>query len=98
MVPNVKSVKLPSGVELPYIEQGDPSSVPVLFLHGYTDSWRSFEGVLPHLPRSIRAVAVTQRGHGDADRPFTGYDPRDFAADLSVRVWPFRAGLGVEAR
>ena len=84
MTTDIKSVELPGGIKLPYVEQGDPSGVPVLFLHGYTDSWRSFEHVLPHLPRSMRAIAVTQRGHGDADRPPAGYHPRDFAADLSA--------------
>lgn len=82
MAPTVKSVDLPHRVKLPYAEQGDPSGVPVLLLHGYTDSWRSFEPVLPHLPDSIRAFAITQRGHGDVDRPATGYRTRDFAGDV----------------
>jgi non-heme chloroperoxidase len=84
MKPTVRSVKLPSGVRLQYVEQGNPSGVPVLFLHGYTDSWRSFERILPHLPESIHAFAVTQRGHGDADRPTAGYRTRDFAADVAA--------------
>ena len=62
----VHSVELPTGVTLQYVEQGDPAGIPVLLLHGATDSWRSFEPVLPHLPSSIRAFALTQRGHGDA--------------------------------
>jgi pimeloyl-ACP methyl ester carboxylesterase len=66
MVSIMKSVELPNGVRLPYVEQGDPSGVPVLLLHGITDSWYSFEPVLPHLPESIHAFALTQRGHGDA--------------------------------
>ena len=66
---DVKSVKLSNGVTLPYVEQGDPSGVPVVLLHGITDSWRSFAPVLPSLPASIHAFALTQRGHGDADRP-----------------------------
>lgn len=82
MTPVVNSVELPNRVKLPYVEQGDPSGVPVLLLHGYTDSWRSFECVLPHLPRSIHAFALSQRGHGDAVRPAVGYHPQDFAADL----------------
>ena len=49
-----------------------------------TDSWRSFEPVLPYLPGSIRAFALTQRGHGDAGRPAAGYHPRDFAADVAA--------------
>jgi pimeloyl-ACP methyl ester carboxylesterase len=80
----IKSVELPNRVRLDYVEQGDPSGVPMLLLHGYADSWRSFELVLPHLPESIRAFAITQRGHGDAGRPAAGYHPRDLAADLAV--------------
>src|SRR5690606_18356586 len=67
-----------------YVEQGNDSGVPVLLLHGATDSWRSFEPVLPHLPASIHAFALTQRGHGDASRPPTGYRYTDFAADLAA--------------
>jgi pimeloyl-ACP methyl ester carboxylesterase len=88
-----KTIVLPNGVTLPYVEQGDPSGVPMLLLHGFTDSWHSFEPVLPHLPASIHAFALTQRGHGDADRPSHGYRTRDFAADM-VR---FMDAVGLEA-
>jgi pimeloyl-ACP methyl ester carboxylesterase len=71
-------------VTLPYVEQGDPAGIPVLLLHGVTDSLRSFEGVLPYLPPNIHAFALTQRGHGDADRPQIGYLMRDFAADVAA--------------
>jgi pimeloyl-ACP methyl ester carboxylesterase len=64
-----RTVTLPTGVTLPYVERGRADGTPVIFLHGVTDSWRSFEHVLPLLPESIRAIAVTQRGHGDASRP-----------------------------
>ena len=58
--------------------------MPVVLLHGVTDSWRSFEPVLPHLPASLRAFALSQRGHGDSERPATNYHPRDFAADVAA--------------
>jgi non-heme chloroperoxidase len=80
----IKSVELPTGVVLPYVEQGDATGVPVVFLHGITDSWRSFAPVLPFLPPAIHAFALTQRGHGDAGRPVSGYHPRDFAADVAA--------------
>jgi pimeloyl-ACP methyl ester carboxylesterase len=80
----VQSMELATGVRLPYVEHGDPAGLPVVFLHGVTDSWRSFELVLPQLPPAIRAVALTQRGHGDAGRPATGYRPHDFAADVAA--------------
>jgi pimeloyl-ACP methyl ester carboxylesterase len=80
----IKSVVLPSGVRLPYVDHGDRAGVPVLFLHGTSDSWRSFENVLPELPEWLRAIALTQRGHGDADRPATGYRTEDFADDVAA--------------
>ncbi len=83
---NIKSVELPTGVKLEYVEQGDFSGVPVLLLHGLSDSWRSFESVLPHLPGSIRAFALTQRGHGDSSRPEEGYRFHDFAADAAAFI------------
>jgi non-heme chloroperoxidase len=91
--PVIKSVELPNRVKLPYVEQGDPSGVPVLLLHAIADSWRSFEPILSHLPESIRAFALTQRGHGDASRPAGGYHSRDFAADLAA----FMDALHLEA-
>lgn len=89
----VKSLELSNQVILPYAEQGDPSGVPVVLLHGFADSWRSFELVLPHLPDSIHAFALTLRGHGDASRPAAGYGIRDFATDLAA----FQDGMHLPA-
>jgi non-heme chloroperoxidase len=94
MTPVIHSVTLPNQVTLPYVEQGDPAGVPVL-LHGITDSWRSFEGVLPHLPTSLHTFALSQRGHGDAARPVTGYYPQDFAADLAAFIDALNLGPAV---
>jgi pimeloyl-ACP methyl ester carboxylesterase len=88
-----KSAELPSRGKLAYAEQGEPSGVPVLLLHGVTDSWRSFAPMLAHLPRSMHAFALSQRGHGDSDRPTAGYAPHDFAADLAA----FMDAVGLEA-
>lgn len=93
MAAEIKSIELSTGVTLQYLEQGDSSGVPVLFLHGLSDSWHSFERVLPHLPEFIRAFALTQRGHGDSSRPAGGYASRDFAADVAA----FMDALHLEA-
>ena len=86
------SVELPTGVTLNYLEQGSRSGVPVLLLHGITDSMRSYEPVLAHLPSSMHAFALSQRGHGDSSRPAAGYRPGDFAADLAA----FMDAFGLE--
>jgi non-heme chloroperoxidase len=95
MEPVIKFVELPERVKIPYVEQGDPAGTPVLLLHGVTDSWHSFERVLPHLPESIHAFALTQRGHGDASRPAAGYLSRDFAADLAAFMDALQMGAAV---
>jgi len=78
----VSSLTLPSGVTLPYAEQGDRSRTTLLLVHALADSWRIFEPVLCSLPESIRALAPTLRGHGDASKPAAGYRSTDFSADL----------------
>jgi pimeloyl-ACP methyl ester carboxylesterase len=77
-------VDLPTGVRLNYVERGDPRGTPVVLLHGYTDSRRSYDRVLPLLPSSMRVFAVTHRGHGDSSKPDAGYTPTEFSADLAA--------------
>jgi pimeloyl-ACP methyl ester carboxylesterase len=75
------TVTLESGLNLSYAEQGTGSGPAAVMLPGPTDSWRSYESVLDSLPHWIRAIAVSQRGHGDSDKPSTGYGVQDFAGD-----------------
>ncbi|KIC96181.1 hypothetical protein OI18_02530 [Flavihumibacter solisilvae] len=77
-------MELPNRVKLEFVETGKSNGVPVIFLHGITDSWQSFKLVLPHLPKSIHAYAITLRGHGDSDKPPAGYQPEDFANDIAA--------------
>ena len=80
----VKFVSLPTGVRMEYVEQGPARDVPIIFLHGVTDSWHSFERVLMLLPPDVRAFAISQRGHGDSSRPASGYRFVDFSDDLAA--------------
>lgn len=77
-------VTVEDGLELDCVEQGDPRGAPMVLLHGYSDSRRSFEPLLARLPTSIRAIAVSQRGHGNSARPASGYRIGNFAADLAA--------------
>lgn len=87
------TAQLSTGVTLPYVQHGDPAGVPMVLLHGYSDSLRSYELLLPHLPDSIHAYAYTQRGHADADQPVAGYRVDDHVADVAA----FLDAVGVEA-
>lgn len=77
-----KFVRLSTGVHMEYVEQGREDDLPVILLHGVTDSWRSFERLLPLLPPSVHAFAISQRGHGNSSRPDEGYRLSDLSRDL----------------
>ncbi len=86
------TTQLATGVRLHYAERGDPQGEPIIFLHGYSDSWFSYSRVLPLLPPEYHAFALTERGHGDSDKPECCYTVDDFAADVDE----FMDAVGIE--
>ncbi len=90
--PVERPVRLANGVTLSCVTHGDPGGTPLLLLHGYLDSWRSYEHLLPRLPRGTFAIVPSQRGHGASDKPASGYAPADFAADARLLL----DALGIE--
>jgi pimeloyl-ACP methyl ester carboxylesterase len=77
-------LSLPTGVELEVIQSGDPAGAPLLLLHGVSDSAPSMRPLMERLPRGIRAIAVTQRGHGDSAKPEGPYTTDAMAADAAA--------------
>ncbi|HET9231898.1 MAG TPA: alpha/beta hydrolase [Vitreimonas sp.] len=87
-----KFADLSTGVRLAYVEQGPRDGLPVILLHGISDTLHSYDLVRPLLPTSWRVFAVTVRGHGLSDKPATGYGMDDFASDVAA----FMDAVGVE--
>lgn len=81
MTAEVSTVTLATGPTVSYAEQGDRRGPALVLLPGPTDSWVSYQPVLELMPLSIRTLAVSQRGHGDSDKPATGYRVENFADD-----------------
>src|SRR3954451_3213218 len=78
-----RPLHLATGLSTTVSEAGTRDGSPsVLLLHGWLGSRRSFAALLPLLSRSAHLVAVDLRGHGDADKPPTGYDLTGLAADV----------------
>lgn len=75
-------IQLVTGPRLHWVERGQPQGQPVVFVHGWPDSWFSFSRVLSMLPKRVHALAIDQRGFGDSDRPESGYGIPDFSADV----------------
>lgn len=76
------TVSLSTGIDLHYVEKGHGNGHVIIFLHGYTDSWRSFERNLPLISDKLHVYALDQRGHGESSQPACCYAQADFAADV----------------
>jgi pimeloyl-ACP methyl ester carboxylesterase len=79
--PDLRQIRLKSGLRLHYASRGPADGPAVLMLHGYSDTWFSFSRVLPLMPASMRVIVPDQRGHGASDRPADGYSMDELARD-----------------
>ena len=70
-------------VDLHYTDQG--SGAPVVLIHGWPLSGRSWESQVPALvDAGYRVVTYDRRGFGQSSQPWTGYDYDTLAADLAA--------------
>ncbi len=70
-------------IELYYEDHGSGS--PVVLIHGWPLSGRSWEKQVPALVEAgYRVVTYDRRGFGKSSQPFGGYDYDTFAADLNA--------------
>jgi pimeloyl-ACP methyl ester carboxylesterase len=66
---------------------------PIVLLHGYTSTaWRTWQHVAPRLAARYQTYWFDMRGHGESDKPPTGYAHADYAADARALC----AALGLE--
>jgi pimeloyl-ACP methyl ester carboxylesterase len=79
-----KTIALPNGEVLAYIDMGDPSGRPVVLIHGYTDNARDWVPMLPYLSKQFRLILVDIRGHGRSSKPECCYTRLDFAYDIKL--------------
>jgi pimeloyl-ACP methyl ester carboxylesterase len=70
-----------NGIHLHYLDwngQGEP----LLFLSGVGDSAHIFDGFAPQFTDQFRVLALTRRGHGESDKPESGYDLPTLVEDI----------------
>ena len=77
-------ISLPTGVELDVQAAGDPAHPPVILLHGFPESHRTWRGVVPDLARDHFVLAPDQRGYARSSKPegVESYAPDRIVADL----------------
>ena len=72
-------------IELHYTDQG--AGQPVVLIHGWPLSGRSWESQVPALIEAgYRVVTYDRRGFGQSSQPWNGYDYDTFTADLAALV------------
>ncbi len=72
-------------IDLHYDDLG--TGDPVVLIHGWPLSGRSWEGQVPALVEAgHRVIAYDRRGFGQSSQPWGGYDYDTFAADLDKLI------------
>jgi non-heme chloroperoxidase len=75
-------VSVGPGLALDVGEAGPPDGRPVILIPGLSDSWPSYLPLMAEMPRDLRLIAISLRGHGDSDKPAGQYSIAEMAGDV----------------
>jgi len=68
--PNYKYKTLTTGIKMSYVEMGNPDGIPLVLIHGATDSYISFSQIGTYLADMGYHVYIPElRGHGKSSKP-----------------------------
>ena len=86
--------KLSTGITMAVAEAGPRDAPPVILLHGFPESHRTWARVAPLLADRFRLIMPDLRGFGDSDRP---QDVAAYSTDLLVAdLFALADALGVD--
>jgi pimeloyl-ACP methyl ester carboxylesterase len=68
-VTETRRIPLATGVTLNVCVAGPPDAPPVILLHGFPESYRTWRHQIADLSRDRRVIAPDQRGFGGSDKP-----------------------------
>jgi len=81
MIPEDKWLKA-NGIELHYLDWGNPSAMPMVLLHGFTSYARYWDFFARNLKSEYHILALDLRGHGDSGCA-SSYTSQDGVLDLA---------------
>src|SRR3984885_15753203 len=70
-----------NGLNLHVEDRGNSDGLPLVFLHSWAGSNRSWKYVVAALPDRLRPIAIDQRGWGQSDSPSSGFQLEERASD-----------------
>jgi pimeloyl-ACP methyl ester carboxylesterase len=76
------------GVRLHVIDTGNRAARPIVFIHGFSQSWMSWQRQMDSdLADEFQLVAMDLRGHGTSDKPRDAYSDRlQWADDINAVI------------
>src|SRR5829696_1024933 len=78
-----------NGIEFNVAGSEDGGSPPVVFLHGFPESWIAWRPVAESLP-GVRVYVPDLRGYGRSERPPEGYDVWTLIDDVRALIEELR--------
>lgn len=72
-----------NGIRLHYLTWGEADAPPILLLHATGFLARTWQPIAQALATQCRIVAPDARGHGDSDKPASGYHWQNIVDDLT---------------
>jgi pimeloyl-ACP methyl ester carboxylesterase len=69
------------GIRLHYLDWGGCGEA-LLFLHGLADTAHAFDKIAPIFTDHFHVLGLTCRGHGQSDKPTSGYDTATLVEDI----------------
>lgn len=80
----LQRIALPTGVELDVVVAGDPANPPIILLHGFPESHRTWRHQIPELARTHFVIAPDQRGYARSSKPegVANYTPTLIVGDM----------------
>lgn len=87
-------IKLASGIELDYVDEGPRDGPALIFLHGFPESHRTWRHQIAHLKNRFRCIAPDQRGYRGSSKPqdVASYTPDKLIGD----VFQLADALGID--
>lgn len=90
----MQRVRLSTGVALDVVDEGPRDAPPILFLHGFPESHRTWRHQIAALSDRYRCIAPDQRGYARSSKPAGIADYR--VPNLIADVFALADALGVE--
>lgn len=81
---DLQPITLSTGVTLDVAVAGEPTNPPIILLHGFPESHRTWRHIIPDLAKDHFVLAPDQRGYARSSKPegVESYTPDKIVADL----------------